>query len=231
MSELKVGDKGTVTLKGVQIAEVDGDKIRVINSDWIWALASAFSIDDDADEPLKVGDAVQGGGVTGTILFIIDDEAWVDCKTNCTQIAGEKYRHLTVKLHELTRMNNDRKWTPKEGMLVERISSGGCIRLVVKVQRGWNYIAMGTDDTCWLGSEELYDFRPRCLKIGDVIEKAFYEDGSPAPVPPGETVTGFDYDGAATTIHPVGGEDFISSSITVHIKGLGPVPWPEEVTG
>ncbi len=123
-------------------------------------------------------------------------------------------------------------WTPTDGMLVERISDGQCFRLARntgQVSNWIKWILKGTNPTTiWAyvqGDDVLHNkTRPRYLREGDVIEKVEWDCDCEHP----HHLSGI------TWMEPrpdggwyahVGGY-LIMSPRTIHVEGLGPVPWP-----
>jgi len=126
----------------------------------------------------------------------------------------------------------DPDWTPVDGMLVERISDGGCFRLRYEadVDR-WFLHPSGTaiyDGAGRSGKVISGHYHPRFLREGDVIDKV--EGGMANPLliarcigEPIVDITTYDY---GTLIAHVRNGWVLSDARTIHIEGLGPVPWP-----
>jgi len=130
-------------------------------------------------------------------------------------------------------------WTPTEGMLIERISDRKCFRLRYEadVDR-WFLHCSDTALTYGVGRSEKAissHYRPRCLKIGDVIGQV--TGGLPdfllADKCIGQPISGIRTFGRqmfveVDTDEIIDGVWRLCDSRTIHIVGLGPVPWPPQ---
>lgn len=116
-------------------------------------------------------------------------------------------------------------WTPTEGMLVERISGGECFRL--------RFCGIGSWTVCRLRGGQISgyslrylnkDFRPRFLCVGDVIEKIEWARTNDQCGFVGDAIMELGCIKGHSWLGTVSGD--IWCPTVVHIRDLGPVPWP-----
>lgn len=128
-------------------------------------------------------------------------------------------------------------WTPEEGMLIEVINSGKCFRLGEYFQLPKSEVRESGHPKMWVWkvalpigaatgfretTERLLQWsRPRYLHVGDVIEKIEWDNGSISKID--ETITEIS-NGCLQTGNRYTYDDKMKA--TIHIRGLGPVPWP-----
>jgi len=128
-----------------------------------------------------------------------------------------------VKEHVTDPQESRQDWTPTDGMLVERISDGECFRLCRTNghDHRWN---LNTLDECTgyrcISEDHLHaEFRPRCLREGDVVTKVKMRSGV---IHVNEALISVDSDTAETDGY------WFTTRDVLHIEGLGPVPWPPQ---
>lgn len=110
----------------------------------------------------------------------------------------------------------DAGWVPKSGMLIERISTRVCVRLKDHITSEWTsetplgFTAEPISDT------HLVYYRPRYLRVGDIVTdpQRRFTHITNHPI---QTIGS----------HGLTADNWcVSASCTIHIEGLGPVPWP-----
>jgi len=197
----------------------------------------------EADPPLEVGDRVRVE-YEGTVTSVKDAD-WPQIQPDDHEIKDWRleYRERVTRLEDdppefetddefaarvaagepddLDQMIAELpSWTPEDGQLVERISDGECFRLMwAENPEVWELDAC--DGSGGIDRDEvdlLANFRPRYLRIGDVVESF----GSLSD----RTITGMLWVSLGRRRLSLNNGPWINGYPEMPIVGLGPVPWP-----